>query len=112
MQRAFKGLQGQVDVIIDDGLHRMKPVSETFINLWPLLSPTGIYLLEDIHRDADLHDSGWHYPFHTPDLNILDSPVRNHVQRFSDTSAYEVLWAIYPPRSIAPKEITQPPSCG
>jgi hypothetical protein len=69
-----------VDVIIDDGLHRMKPVSETFINLWPLLSPTGIYLLEDIHRDADLHDSGWHYPFHTPDLNILDSPVRNHVQ--------------------------------
>ncbi len=69
-----------MDVIIDDGLHRMASVEQTFKNLWPLLSPTGIYLLEDIHRDADLHHSGWHYPFHTMDLNNPDLALRNHVQ--------------------------------
>jgi hypothetical protein len=58
----------------------MQPVTETFINLWPLLSPTGIYLLEDIHRDADLHEPGHQYPFHTPDLKNLDPSARNHVQ--------------------------------
>jgi hypothetical protein len=69
-----------VDIIIDDGLHRMKPVSESFINLWPLLSPTGIYLLEDIHRDNDLHDPAWHYPFHSMVLDAPESSARNHLQ--------------------------------
>ena len=69
-----------MDVIIDDGLHRMASVEQTFINLWPLLSPTGIYLLEDIHRDADLHQSGRHYPFHSMDLKNQDLELHNHVQ--------------------------------
>ncbi len=58
----------------------MKSVSETFMNLWPLLSPTGIYLLEDIHRDADLNDPGWQYPFHSMDPSNADLAARNHVQ--------------------------------
>ena len=115
----FQGYEGQVDVIIDDGLHRMGSVEATFLNLWPLLSPNGIYLLEDIHRDVDLHDSSWRVPFHTMDPNTVDSASFNNVQvqiskinssfthnllqRFEDSSEYEVLWAIYPPRSIAPE---------
>lgn len=123
----FQGYEGQVDVIIDDGLHRMGSVTATFLNLWPLLSPNGIYLLEDIHRDVDLHDSYWRDPFHTMDPNTVDSASFNNVQvqiskinssftlnllqRFEDSSEYEVLWAIYPPRSIAPRIIPQHPQC-
>ena len=76
----FQGYEGQVDVIIDDGLHRMGSVEATFLNLWPLLSPNGIYLLEDIHRDVDLHDSSWRVPFQTMDPNTVDSASFNNVQ--------------------------------
>lgn len=75
-----QGYEGQVDVIIDDGLHRMGSVSATFWNLWPLLSPTGIYLLEDIHRDVDLHNDVWRIPFRTFDPKIEDPAALNAVQ--------------------------------
>jgi len=106
-------------VIIDDGLHRMGSVLATFNNLWPLLSPTGIYLLEDIHRNVDLHQHVWKMPFRSMDPNIVDpaslnalqvriSKIKlicyfNLLQRFEDSSKDEALWAIYPPLSIAPE---------
>jgi hypothetical protein len=34
---------------------------------------------------------------------INSSFTHNLLQRFEDSSEYEVLWAIYPPRSIAPE---------
>lgn len=37
------------DVIIDDGSHRMKDQQETLATLWPLLSPGGSYVIEDLH---------------------------------------------------------------
>ncbi len=77
---AEQGYEGQVDVIIDDGLHRMGSVLATFNNLWPLLSPTGIYLLEDIHRDVDLHQQVWHVPFRTMDPNNVDPASLNALQ--------------------------------
>jgi hypothetical protein len=123
----LQGLEGQIDVIVDDGLHSISPVTETFKNLWPLLSPTGIYLLEDIRSDVDLHDPSRRYPFRTMDPNNFDSATFNHLQvpmppfrnqrahnllqRFEDSSGYEALWAVYPPRSIAPKTISKQPVC-
>lgn len=67
-------------MIIDDGLHRMGSVLATFNNLWPLLSPTGIYLLEDIHRDVDLHQHVWKMPFRSMDPNIEDPASLNALQ--------------------------------
>ncbi len=67
-------------MIIDDGLHRMGSVTATFWNLWPLLSPTGIYLLEDINREVDLHNDVWRVPFRTFDPKIEDPASLNAVQ--------------------------------
>jgi hypothetical protein len=75
-----QGLEGQIDVIIDDGLHRMASVKETFKNLWPLLSPTGVYLLEDIHINANLDQPGWNYPFRSMDPNNVDPSTMNFLQ--------------------------------
>jgi hypothetical protein len=37
------------DIIIDDGGHTMDQQRITFEELYPLLSPTGVYLIEDLH---------------------------------------------------------------
>jgi hypothetical protein len=76
----LQGFEGLIDVIVDDGLHSMTPVTETFKNLWPLLSPTGVYLLEDIRQEVDLHDSAWRFPFHTIEEHNFDPATFNHLQ--------------------------------
>jgi hypothetical protein len=40
---------GGVDVILDDGSHRMEHVSGTLHHLFPRLSDGGIYMIEDLH---------------------------------------------------------------
>src|ERR1700755_181033 len=36
------------DIVIDDGSHMSKDVIATFLSLFPLLAPTGIYIIEDL----------------------------------------------------------------
>lgn len=38
----------QFDIIVDDGLHRLKAQYETFTNFWPKLKKNGTYLIEDV----------------------------------------------------------------
>lgn len=38
-----------LDLIIDDGSHRMKDQQETLAALWPTLAPGGAYIIEDLH---------------------------------------------------------------
>jgi len=40
---------GGVDIIIDDGSHRMDDVKASLETLFPLLNNNGIYLIEDLH---------------------------------------------------------------
>lgn len=40
---------GGIDVVLDDGSHRMDHVRSTFTALFPRLSDGGIYLIEDLH---------------------------------------------------------------
>jgi len=40
---------GAFDIVIDDGSHHMSQVRRSFDYLFPLISPDGIYLVEDMH---------------------------------------------------------------
>ncbi len=40
---------GKLDVVIDDGSHRVKDQFATFKTLWPYLSDGGVYIVEDLH---------------------------------------------------------------
>jgi cephalosporin hydroxylase len=40
---------GTPDIVLDDGSHIMKHVQATFRYLYPRTSPTGVYMVEDLH---------------------------------------------------------------
>jgi SAM-dependent methyltransferase len=40
---------GPPDIVIDDGSHIMNDITETFLHLYPRMSATGVYLVEDLH---------------------------------------------------------------
>jgi hypothetical protein len=40
---------GPFDVVLDDGSHRMEDMAATFRHLYPLMSPAGVYAVEDMH---------------------------------------------------------------
>lgn len=42
-------ISNQFDLIIDDGSHRSVDILNSFINYFPLLKPSGIFVIEDTH---------------------------------------------------------------
>lgn len=40
---------GSFDIVLDDGSHHMKHVSASFNYLYPRISPSGVYMVEDLH---------------------------------------------------------------
>jgi hypothetical protein len=44
--RTFK-FDGQFDLIVDDGDHSAEVQSATFLNLFPIVNPGGLYIIED-----------------------------------------------------------------
>jgi hypothetical protein len=49
---------GGFDIIIDDASHISSKTIATFRNLWPLLSPGGIYVIEDLQTSYDPKNYG------------------------------------------------------
>jgi hypothetical protein len=49
---------GTIDIVIDDGSHHNEHVIETFRILFPLLSPNGIYVVEDL-QTSYWDDGNW-----------------------------------------------------
>lgn len=50
---------GNIDIVLDDGSHMMKHMIDTFNFLYPRISPTGTYLVEDLHTCYwDNYDGG------------------------------------------------------
>ena len=56
---------GALDIILDDGLHLMRDQQQTLGALWPLVSPGGLYVVEDVHTskqagyDVDRGNNDW-----------------------------------------------------
>lgn len=40
---------GAFDIVLDDGSHRMDDIRTTFTHLYPTLSLSGVYMVEDLH---------------------------------------------------------------
>lgn len=40
---------GRPDVVLDDGSHFMSHIRASFAHLYPRMSPTGVYMVEDLH---------------------------------------------------------------
>ena len=49
LEHVVQMLDGQVDVVIDDGSHRGQDQIESFEYLWPKVTEGGIYIVEDLH---------------------------------------------------------------
>lgn len=43
-------MMGPLDIVIDDGSHRLVDQAAAFTHLWPTLRAGGIYLIEDCHE--------------------------------------------------------------
>ena len=44
---ALRRIYGRFELIVDDGCHEVECTQKTFVNLFPLLRPGGIYIVED-----------------------------------------------------------------
>ena len=54
---------GNIDVLIDDGGHKMTQQIATFEELWPNITTGGIYLAEDLHTSYwDNYGGGYGHP--------------------------------------------------
>lgn len=49
----------QFDLIIDDGCHTMEGQQKTLASLWSVLSPGGIYIVEDLHTSLPHNQHEW-----------------------------------------------------
>ena len=54
---------GDFDVVVDDGGHKQCHIWTTFLKLWPLLKPGGLYFIEDLQVS------------HDPKYNHVSSPL-------------------------------------
>ena len=43
------GEMGGVDIVLDDGSHRMDHIRRSLLALYPMLNPGGLYMIEDLH---------------------------------------------------------------
>jgi SAM-dependent methyltransferase len=53
VQDQVRATADSLDVIIDDGSHRSPDIINAFVSLYPLLTPGGIYVIEDLHCSYD-----------------------------------------------------------
>lgn len=80
----FSSVYTDVDVILDDGTHKMKDQQLTFAKLFKMLRSGGIYIIEDLHTslEALLPEKrvfNWGDPDKTTTLNMLKNFIDNKV---------------------------------
>jgi hypothetical protein len=68
--RSVVNEMGGLDIVIDDGSHRMRHIRQTLVQLFPLLNEGGVYLIEDLHT-AYWRDFGGGYRSKANFFNFL-----------------------------------------
>lgn len=73
----FSKLYSDVDVILDDGSHKMSDQQITFVKLFKILKPGGIFIIEDLHTSLEVVMPekswlNWGDPTKTPTLKMLE----------------------------------------
>lgn len=48
-RQALASVSPGFDIVIDDGSHRSRDIVKTFLHMYPLLAPGGLYVAEDLH---------------------------------------------------------------
>ncbi|SRR6266567_482201 len=86
---------GPIDVLIDDGGHTMRQQRATFEVLFPRISPTAVYICEDMHTSYWREYGGGHLnPFSFVEF------AKNHIDRLN-------AWHSREPQSLAVSDFTR-----
>jgi len=88
----------RVDILIDDGGHRMDQQIATFEELFPHISERGIYLCEDLHTSYwKEYDAGYRDPgsFIEYSKRLIDQLNAWHAQQDSELSVDAFTRAAY-----------------
>jgi hypothetical protein len=80
----FSSLYSNVDVILDDGSHKMYDQQKTLAKLFKILKSGGIYILEDLHTSIEVHMPekaifGWGDPNKIDTLTMLENFEKNSI---------------------------------
>ncbi len=70
---------GPLNIVIDDGSHLLGEQVAAFKFLWPRLLPGGMYVIEDVQRDADRDALLAFHPFEVIDLRDQKPGVWDNV---------------------------------
>jgi hypothetical protein len=68
--RSIVNEMGGIDIVLDDGSHRMNDIRTTLKTLFPLLNSGGIYIIEDLHT-AYWHEYGGGYSKKSNIFNMI-----------------------------------------
>jgi len=74
----FSGKYSNVDIILDDGSHKMYDQQITLVKLLKMLKPGGIFIIEDLHTSLEVvlpekSWLNWGDPNKTPTLKMLEN---------------------------------------
>ncbi len=71
---------GPFDIVIDDGSHHQEHVLTSYVTLWPMLAPGGIYVIEDM-ATAYWPEYGGN-PEQPPTIGLIATLINNIHQRY------------------------------
>lgn len=78
-------IQGEFDVIIEDGSHRSDHQVTTFTSLWSKVKPGGVYIVEDLHCCEE--------PFYWGEFTKFEDTLLHRIQ---DTDFHKTWWDTIP----------------
>ena len=99
VQQSFGKRPHQLDVIIDDGCHKLTCIRDTFDNMIPLLKETGVYIIEDYPDYYLTHMELSRY--WEPETLFGFAPGWKVCTR-QDRDPKSFIVVVYPPNSLAP----------
>jgi hypothetical protein len=82
---------GTPDVVLDDGSHRMADMRRTFEYMYPRMSPSGVYMVEDLHTSYwDEYGGGLNNPatFLEECKHLIDELNAEHTRGSLDVSNF------------------------